>query len=335
MDIQYDEKTKKLLIALLLFVSCVISAIMLIYAPEPTNRKLRSFAHADSLILQTFDEFNIPSSQVRITVIRVDSNLTRKRYRVELPPGFQKTMLHAELNRTFNGLPVETPASVILPERDMKIQLTYEGTVFRTVDLRTDPDLTLQRNYASLMVAFDSTPSQPLLNEVVTLGEPIPFVLRVSNAREMREVEKEMRRYYSRTCFWLTNNSEATPEETSNNDNPFPPLYHLREIQPQARILSFNDLSAAGSSSSRSAVKIASDKNITFVDASNALILDSDLGETVFKQELSKFEQQAINGTHPVAIVMADERALDWLREKLNELKRRGLYLTEPPEITF
>lgn len=338
MNIQYDEKPKKILIALLLFASCVISALILVYSPGPSNRSLQSFAQADSLILQTFRTFNIAPDQRRVTVIRVDSNLVRKRYRVNLPPDFQKTTLHAELNRSFNRLSVETPATVTLPEQDLLVQLVYRGTVFRSIDLRTDPGLVMERNYASLMVAFDYVPSRSLLNKVIELGEAVPVVLRVSDAREARELENEIRPSHSRIYYWLTDRADSEPGnktvETPRN-NAFPPLIHLRELQPRVHVLSFKDLSAFRSSSSRSAVKIASDKNITFVDVSSAMILDSNLGERLFKQELEKFEQQAKDGNHPVAIVLGNERALEWLGEKLNDLKRRGLYLTEPPEISF
>jgi len=334
LDIQYDEKTKKLLIALLLFISCIVSALMLAYSPERPYRDLQSFAEADSLIRRDLGKFNISPGQVRVTVIRVDSSLVRKIFRVNLPPGFHKTRLHAELNRTFNPLSVGTPASVTLPERDMLLQLIYRGTVIRSLDLRTDPDLVMQRNYASLMVAFESAPTRAMLNEVVKLGETVPVVLQVSDAGEARQLEEELRPHPSRIYYWLTGEAELDGEE-AQPDYRFPPLLHLREFEPRVHILSFTDLSTADNRDSQSAIRIAAEKDITFIDASNALILDSDLGELLFRQELEKFEQQAIDGSHPVAIVLADDRALDWLGETLNDLKRRGLYLTRPPEISF
>ncbi|MDX1617627.1 MAG: hypothetical protein R3224_02495 [Balneolaceae bacterium] len=334
MDIQFDEKTKKLLIALLLFVSCAVSAVMLSIAPEHPNQPLESFSQADSLILKSFRKFNISPDQVRVAVIRVDSHLVRKRYRVHLPPGFEKTVLHADLNRTFSRLSVKTPATVELPEYNMLIQLLYTGTVFRTIDLRTDPALELERNYASVMVAFDSAPSRSLLNEVVRLGESIPVVLRVADAGQADEMRSDLQVLNSRIYYWLTRDAEPAGDESASGD-PLPPLLTLREFQPRVHILSFTDLSTRELAPSREAVKLASDKQITFVDASNAMILDSNLGEQLFKQELEKFAQQAVNGTHPVAIVLGDERALEWLHEKLNDLKLRGLYLTKPPEINF
>ncbi len=64
-------------------------------------------------------------------------------------------------------------------------------------------------------------------------------------------------------------------------------------------------------------------------------MLDSDLGETFFKQELEKIATRARQQQHPVAIIMADEQALTWLREKLAAFKKSGFYLVYPPQINF
>lgn len=331
MNIQYDEKIKKRLIALLLLVSCIISILILINTPAPSRKSLENFAQADSLIESNLNRFNITDSQIRISRIKIDSNLTRKTYYIDVPPGFSKTLLHAELNRTFHPLSVETPAKVFLPEADMLIHITYGGTVFRSLSLRIDPSLQLNRRYASIMVAFDSAPPDAYINDIISFGEPISIVLRVSDAREAEKLRLGIRDRYSLFSFWLTS------AEGENNGNPsfLPPLHSIREFESGARILSFKNPNSSGSPSAAQLEQIASENGVSFIDVSDAQILGTQLGESVFKQELSKFEQKAHNKEAPVAIVMADEEALDWLREEVTEFKKGGLYLVPPPEINF
>lgn len=329
LNITYDEKTKKSLIALLLFISCIVSIFILTYLPGQANRKLHSFAQADSLIQNTFDQFHIAGNQVEISVIKVGPNLTRKSYSVRLPPGFSKTQMHAELNRMFYPFSVETPATVSLPEEDMLIQMAYKNTVFRSILLQTDTALVLERNYATVMIAFEGSPSGKLLDEIISFGEPITVVLQVSGAKDAKQLKSNLRSIYSNVSFWLEN---SAPDNNTGGSASLL-LQELEGFQSQGRILSFGELQSLPASSS--IIKTALDNNLTFIDVSDAFILDAKLGESIFKQGLAKFEQHAQNGKQPIAIVMADEQALEWLREKFNEFKKRGLYLVPPPEINF
>ncbi|MDX1639829.1 MAG: hypothetical protein R3281_17850 [Balneolaceae bacterium] len=324
-----DGKFKKWLVALLLLVSCVISALLLVFGDEGDTQRLGNFAQADSLISDTFRQFGITRSQVRVTDTRVDSVLTRKTYTVDVPPGFSKTMLHAELNRVFHPLSVRTPARVSLPEKRMRIQLVYDNTVIRTLALRTDECMVLDRDIASILVAFDEEPTRSLLQSVIRFGEPIPVALRVSGAEQARE-QKGLLQQYPYLCYWINTNREGAEEGSA-----LPPATVLDDFPPKADILSFEriaDLSGARASSIRT---VASEHDMAFIDASDALILDSDLGESIFKQELEKFAARARRQEHPVAVVMADEEALEWLRQKLVTFKKQGLYLIHPPKIHF
>lgn len=334
MDISYNEKTKKRLIALLLLVSCIVSTLILVFSPVPAITNLRSFAQADSLIERNLDRFNISAGQIRVSQVRADTHLTRKTYYIDVPPGFAKTLLHADLNRALHPLSVGTPAKVWLPEDEMLIHLAYRGTVFRSLSIRTDPSLRLDRNFASLLLAFDGVPPNRLLDDIISLGEPISVVLRVSDAREAEESHMRIEERYSLVCYWVTH---AEPEAGRNRSGPLssPYLATLGEFDSGSRILSFRDLDGPGAAPAAQLERVASENEVAFVDVSDARVLDSNLGESVFKRELAKFEQRARNGEAPLAIVMADRDALDWLREELAEFKKGGLYLVRPPEIDF
>ncbi|MDR8391753.1 divergent polysaccharide deacetylase family protein [Aliifodinibius sp. S!AR15-10] len=322
--------TKKRLIALLLFISCTISALILVYSEDTQSNELQTFAQADSLIVHTLQNFNVNRNQIRVRSIEVDSTLTRKKFTVDVPPRFSKTLLHAELNRTFHPLSVRTPARISLPEEHMVIQFVHMGTVIRTLSLQTDEDLVLERDIASIIVAFEETPSPSMIESVIRFGEPIPIALRVSNSEEVRERIQNINQDYPYICYWIEPTKSA-----DESRNTLPPLSLLEHVPQNTPILNFRNVSFLSSKTAKPITKTASEKNITFIDVNDALVLDSNLGETFFKQELDKFAARARQQEHPVAIVMADDESLEWVREKLATFKKSGLYLIHPPQINF
>ena len=332
MNIQYNETTQKWLIAILLFVSCVTIVLILTRSNPARSRQLKDFAQADSLIRETFDMFNIKSGQIDLSTVRTGTLLTRKTYTIHTPPGFSKTLLHAELNRKFQPLSVETPATVSLPEEDMRIHLLYEETVIRSVSIRTDPDLRLERYFASLMLAFEEIPTDRTIRRINRIREPIPLVVQVSSADEAYRVHQQIKDRYPDVGYWIKNGEQ---DDSERGISFLPPLAQFQEFSSGARILSFQDPESNSFPPSRSNIETASDKNLSFLDVSNAVILHSELGESVFKRELSKFVKSARNHEYPIAIVMASNESLSWLSESLVEHKRGGLRLVSPPETTF
>lgn len=330
MNHQTERKKKKRLIVLLLLFSCVVSASILLYSADNKIRQLRTLAQADSMIVSTLEQFNVERSQFDVNTITVDSGFSRKTYFVRVPPRFSKTLLHTELNRSLYPYSVRTPARALLPEDRMKIQLVLNGTVIRTLSLQTDKELILERNFASLLIAFKDYPSSRLIDEVKRFGEPIPIALRVSTAEQLREGIPNLNQRYSHFCYWI----EADPE-TDDSRSSLPPVSLLEHVPNNTPILSFREPSFFSSEKGKPVAEAASEKNIPFIDVNEALILDSNLGETLFKQELEKFAIRAQQQKHPVAIVIADEQSLQWLREKLATFKKGGLYLIHPPNINL
>lgn len=195
------ERTKKRIIAALLLVSCIISGYMLASVSAPPFRELNNLSEADSLLLRHFESFNIPRSQVSVRTVRVDSNFSRKQYRVRVPPGFSKTQLHAEITEGFYPRNVSAPARVRFPQLDLSIYLAYRNTVIRTVTIETDPGLVMERNPASIMVAFEDHPEDELVRRIVQFGEPIAILLALDDPVAANEARKELVKSYPHLTF--------------------------------------------------------------------------------------------------------------------------------------
>lgn len=322
------EQRKKRIIVLLLFVSCTVSGYLLWAASDGTTQQLQSLSRADSLIERELQKFSIPSQHISTSVTRIDSAAIRKTYQVELPPGFSKTQLHAELNRRFYPLGVSTPTTVRLPEHNMNIHLLYRGTIFRTLKLRTNSELSLHRNRASIIVAFEGLPDSELLNKLTSMGEPIPIVLNITHPMQANELLKSFSGQYERILFWLQND-EGEDLIQSNPSTARRRLNQFENVLPNAELL----LVDRGSSNQLNRSKqIVTQTALTFVDAREALRLHEELGKASFFEELNKLTSAQ---SPSLAIISGNETTLNWLNQKLPELKKGGVELVPPPKITF
>lgn len=308
-----------------------MSTFLLIYSSVPSVKYLNSFQEADSLLLNNFRTFNIAERQVRERVISLDSIYNRKEYRVNVPPGFSKTQLHYEIHHTFREYNVETPAKVVFPEKDLTIYLVLDNTVFYTIRLQTDPELVLERSYGSILVAFDSDPSQKLLEKISSFGEPIFPVLMIDNPLQANELKKQLNKTYPDIFFWLQNEEGDNPINEAGNPL-LPSLRHLQQAVPDAGVLSFESLEK---SASGYLIKSLSKTSLTYVDVSEATVLHPDIDKNTFKLKLRQFSRKARRGEHPVAILMADEKTLEWLQQELADFKKSGLQIVPPKERRF
>lgn len=317
------EQKKKRLITALLFASCVISGFLLLNSSPEEIRRLQSFAEADSLIRNEFRNFNITDDQVRMTQITVDSNFVRKTYRVRVAPQFSKTQFHAELNETFYPYQVSTPGKMIFPNRDVTIHLEFNDTIFRTIRLQSDPDLSLTRNLASMLLVFDEVPGDDILNELISLGEPFPVVLKADNPMEADRMRDELDGRYPRIIYWMQsgNNggSGATPKEVQAT------LKQMREVMPGATILYLDEDDEQLSSLYRQS-------GLTVVSLSSPVIFDNIAGKSTFMDKLDAFAGESVTQNHPVALVHGGERIISWIRERLPELKKNGVEFVPPPQ---
>lgn len=128
---------KRGIIGLLLAISCVLS-VYLLYVTEPMPvYQLTSPQQIDSLITESFREFNI-ADQVRTQNIRIDSSFTRKRFIVKVPPSFSKTTFHYRLHDRLWPYNAETIGRVEFPEKNLQLHVQYNQTIHRTIYLYSE-----------------------------------------------------------------------------------------------------------------------------------------------------------------------------------------------------
>ena len=326
-----SERNKKYLIVFLLFGTCLASAFLLLQSTGFTQKNLNTLAEADSLLKRNFSTFNISAKQVREDYIELDSVNKRKLYRVQVPEGFSKTQLHYEIHNTFQVYDVSSPTKVTFPEKDFHIHLMKNHTVFATVRLQTDPDLMLQRSFGSILVAFDSEPSESQLEQVKALGEPISVVMMVDDTERISDFNNEQDGLLSNAMLWLKNeNGENIPG--SDNSFEMQKLQDLQEYNPTADVLSFLSLD---NGNNEATLQNLSGTTLNYIDVSDASLLQDEMGKAAFKQELQKFSREAQRGEYPIAIVMGNEQSLDWLQQELATFKKKGLRIIPPKKKRF
>lgn len=131
---------KRIFIVLLLVISCTISIYLLLVIEPVTIYSLKSPHQVDSLITESFREFNISNSQVRTQTIQIDSTFSRKRYIVEIHPSFSKTSFHYKLHKDLWPYGAKTIGHVEFPERNMQVHVEYNETIHRTIYLYSEAD---------------------------------------------------------------------------------------------------------------------------------------------------------------------------------------------------
>ncbi|MBN2733148.1 MAG: hypothetical protein JXR26_12025 [Balneolaceae bacterium] len=318
-----DEHTKKQLIAILLFVSCLFSGWLLFITPAGENKQLHSFAQADSLLNQTFGDFNISSNQISSRSIRVDSTFSRKSYRISVPPEFSKTQFHAALQQQLSPYDISLPAEVTFPEKDMAIHFYYGDKVFQTVKLITNKDLTMQRSFAHVIIAFNSRPPDYLVDIITSMGEPIPLAIIIHPPLVLPGWWGDFRSKHNQTLYIWPKTSDSENLLTANSESLNNNLEPLEESSPNAVLLHFFE-------DQQTASALLQNTPFSYIDAREAFILDADAGRSAFDQTFRALVRRAREGTTPLGIIMASEESLAWTQEELNTFKKGGLMITSP-----
>lgn len=298
---------------------------MLVVAPGEQSQVIHSFAQTDSLIQQELSAFNIGKQQVRTSQTHVDSNFSRKTYHIGVPYQFSKTQFHAELNERLHPYSIETPAKVTFPEQNMDIHLLYKNTVIRSLSLQTDPELVLNRNRISILFVFDYVPSEELISQLERLGEPIPIILKIENAMQANEIQEKLETQYDRIAYWLQNEDGDDLIQT-DRAAALSRLKQFQEVFPDALMLHHN---ASKEGSIEDKKQLIAKTKMTFIDVSNALILQEQLGKSSFLESLNKLRSRQAYST---AIITGNETTLSWFSQKLPDLKKAGVIITPPPK---
>lgn len=294
---------------------------MLLDTSSTSQKNIESLAQADSLIQNHLADFNVGNDQVSVSSTPVDSNFIRKTYHVGVPYGFSKTQFHAELNQLLHSYNINTPARVTFPEQDVNIQLSYRDAVIRTISLQTDPELTLQKSNISILMAFEEVPSDQTLSDLASLGEPIPLVIKIDQPMEIQDVKEELNGRYTPVLFWMQNKNGKDLIKT-NPDAATERLNRLQDLSPNTALLALQtkeEISSLGSFS-----------DITFITANNALLLHEEIGKKSFFDELKILQKN--NNSH-TALITGNANTVQWLKEKLPDLKKAGINIVSPPKL--
>lgn len=321
-----NQRTKKQLIAGLLLISCIISGWWLFLTPAPDGRSLQRLARADSLLHLTLTDFSIARQQVDSRTVRIDSTFARTTYTVAVPPGFSKTQFHAVLQQRLAPYGVSLPARVVFPERDMYIYLNYRNTIIRTVQLVTDEELRMQRSFASIIVAFRGRPSDARLQMLTSFGEPIPAAVILRPPYTVPGWWDAVREQYSPVYLWPQTASGGNLLSEAAGMRAGAALEPIAEALPSATLISFSATAGSYPSSYEGT-------DYQYVNARHALIFNEEMSRPEFSQAFRTFADQARRGAHPLALVIASEKTLDWTRDELSIFNRGGLYLTLPPHV--
>lgn len=326
-----EEKQKKRLISLLLLISCIVSMLLLAFTPPAPVSFLKNLEQADSLIVHDLKKFGVAEQQIDVKSVLANSGLTRKVYSVSVPEGLSKTQLHLELAKSFYPYDISAPAKIVFPQKDVTIHLVYNQTIVRTVSLETDPDLVLKQSPGSILIALDSAPSELLLEKVIDFGEPIPLVLVTEDPIKAKDLAGELSDEYPHILFWLKD-SKGNDVLNNRSSRSWPTLERLEKTIPNATVLSFPQLTPEATTEP---IQLLSATSLSYVDVSEAVLLDPDIGRAAFRQELTKFVRKARRNEHPVAIVIGNDQSLEWLKSELFDFKKTGLNIVLPRKQQF
>lgn len=323
-----NERSKKQLIAILLFVSCLFSGWLLFITPANETKQLQSFAQADSLLNRALGDFNISGNQISSSSIRVDSTFSRKSYTVSVAPAFSKTQFHAVLQEQLSPYDISLPAEVTFPDKDMAIHFYYGDKVFQTVKLVTNEDLTMQRSFANLIVAFDGRPPNYLLETMTSMGEPIPLAIIIRPPLGLPDWWDNFRSEHNQTLYIWPQSADSENLLTANSESLNDDLEPLEESSPSAVLLHFFPDQQTASS-------LLQSMPFSYINAREAFILDADAGRSAFDQTFRALVRRAREGATPLGIIMASEESLAWTQEELITFKKGGLMITTPGKVDY
>ncbi|TVQ66847.1 MAG: hypothetical protein EA360_05020 [Balneolaceae bacterium] len=126
---------RKTWIAGLLSVSALLSFVLLLNSEPVPVHHLTTAAELDSLIRDSFIEFNISPLSIQHRSVGVDSLFSRVVFTARVPDSFSKTTFHLHLNAKLRPYSLNTHGLVTFPEQNLRIHLLLDDKVVRTIDL--------------------------------------------------------------------------------------------------------------------------------------------------------------------------------------------------------
>jgi hypothetical protein len=328
---EVSKINQKKWVVTLLVISCITTLLLhFTYAPDSRSH-FRSSADIDSLIAVNLDRFNISENQVRTSTVVLDTMSARKIYSVRVPPGFSKTQWHYELDKLLQPYQSATPARVIFPDRHLRIHVTYGTNIVRTIQLQTDPNLRLYRDFASLIITFDRPPSRGVLNQIEVLGEPIHLAIQSQSPRTEFEGVRDLRRDYPYVVWSVKKGNGQPYDQVSEMDQYLNRVQLIDQLDSGARVLFQNPFDTISQSFSQSIGRLS----IMLIDISEALTIH-DLSDS---QQVTRIKQQLLERSSlqwpPMVIVEGTNANIQRLQRFVEELKQDHLLLRSPYSMEF
>lgn len=327
-------KKQKRWIVILLAISC-LSSIILFFVWSPDSKyQLQESSEIDSLITLSFTRFHIPGNQIRSQTVRIDPDFSRTVYFVNVPPGFSQTRFHFELNEILRLYGLQTPATVEFPDQDVRIHITHGSTVVRTVQLQTDPNLILYRDFASLIIGFDRPPRQSQMDRIIALGEPLTIAIRSAVPHQDFEAVRQLRREYPHIAWWLRNSEGIDYSQPEQMQNFLNQLNRLNQVDNGARVLFFSPYEE-GQTIPESVLTGFRRQDLQIITTGDALLL-SDLGNTARIEETTDLLLQRSSVRNPPILILegTDSNILQ-LQSYISRLKQENIQLRNLVPTTF
>ncbi|HKJ34666.1 MAG TPA: hypothetical protein VKA34_22775 [Balneolales bacterium] len=322
-----SDRIKKIIIIVLLLLSCFISIYLLLQIPDNNTSKLESLSQADTLIMRELHAFDIHQKQIHIWSVKVNKKFSRKIYDIALPPEFSKTFLHAELNRRLEQYGVQTPAHVYFPEKNMDIEIYYKGTVIRTLRLKTDTSLVMHRYPGTILAYFNHQPDPNLIQQFRSIGETLPIVFHVTKATEGRNWVDALKLKNQPIIYWIQKNFEY--HDTHNRSD----WYLNRQLKILNKIVSNPTILITPNLDETTKNMIEKDGEVlglSIIRPGHTIFDDKPDDQLQFKQGIQKFSKDATEGKRPILLIKASQNTFKWVFNTLPELKKGGLVLVPP-----
>ena len=142
---------KRRWITVLLFVSTLLSALLLWQSEPVVQKRLQSVANLDSILSSVFEEAGLTDAQWQKQTVQIDSLFSRNIYRVRVAPGFSKTTLHYSLQQAVWPYRVSTIGRVEFPARTLYLHFMVNDNILSSVIIFDDPDLHVRQSQPSII----------------------------------------------------------------------------------------------------------------------------------------------------------------------------------------
>lgn len=314
---------KKQVIAGVLFLSSVLLVFLLLSTQRNERPSLRDIAEIDTLIYRELAAFNISQDQIQSRTRRVDSAFSRVEHVVSVPPRISKTFIHSEIHQQVEEFGINDPAIVEFPQKDLRIHFLKQGTIVRSVTLRTDTSLVFRSYPVRVFFYTSSTPDVTNAQEIHDLGEHLPLMLKTSDPDEAERWFNKVNDVISPVFVWLHDPDQTATEILENE-------YWLNERIPRIANISSDinimlNQSGKNATLKRSVRSLLNQYNVMLLSTSDMLTIEEDISIYDRERVREQFVQNAVSDHVPLLSVALSERNTEWITEHQKEFKKMGI----------